>query len=513
MKNVYSKVLLLTLLIFSLSVKSTNYYVTTSGSDSNAGTFLSESLASVTKAVSKASAGDTIYVRSGTYTLTSRITISKSGTSASKYYLFVYPGDARPILDFSGMSIGSSNQGVLLSSANYWYIKGIRIKGAGDNGMQINSGGNNRIEFCDFYENRDAGLQLKNGTVNNQIINCDAYYNADYVSGSTSYTGGNADGFAPKLDIGSGNYFYGCRSWLNSDDGWDGLLYADYNINTTLENCWTWKNGYLSDGTTTTSDMNGNGFKMGGGWTTDSGGTKHYTFRHNMTLINCMAFMNKGKGFDQNHNYGAMTIYNGTAYKNGGYNYYINDSVSKADTVKVINCLYYAGSYSYAISSSKNIVVSETNSWNLRAATSSDFQSVDTTGISGARQSDGSLPEVSFMHLASGSSFINAGTNVGVSYNGTAPDLGCFETSDVSGINESTYSSLQIGPIPAQDYLKLMNVDETCQITIVNLRGEIVQSQTLSVGESVYVGFLPSGVYLIQAVTDTQKYRGKIVKQ
>ena len=151
------------------------------------------------------------------------------------------------------MTISSTNRAVTLSGS-YWHIKGIDIKGAGDNGMNI-SGSNNIIEFCAFYENHYTGLQLSGGASNNQIINCDSYFNSDPAQG-------NADGFAPKLNVGTNNYFYGCRAWQNSDDGWDGYLRPSNDVSTTLENCWCFSNGYLSDGSP--SSGNGNGFKMGG---------------------------------------------------------------------------------------------------------------------------------------------------------------------------------------------------------------------------------------------------------
>ena len=49
-------------------------------------------------------------------------------------------------------------------------------------------------------------------------------------------------------------------------------------------------------------------------------------------------------------------------------------------------------------------------------------------GVTGARQPDGSLPTLDFMHLASGSDLIDTGVYVGIPYNGSAPDLGAFET-------------------------------------------------------------------------------------
>ncbi|HSR18571.1 MAG TPA: right-handed parallel beta-helix repeat-containing protein, partial [Ignavibacteriaceae bacterium] len=218
-------------LILSFILFTSSYYcqiyVAPGGSDSSPGTF-AEPLATIPAAVIKAQPGDTIYLRGGTYTLSTTITISKDGSESSRFYLSAFNGQ-RPLLDFSSMAVSTSNRGIRLSG-DYWHIKGINIKGAGDNGMNI-SGSNNIIEFCSFFENRDTGLQLGGGASNNQIINCDSYFNADPGNG-------NADGFAPKLDVGNGNYFYGCRSWQNSDDGWDGYMRDSNDVSTVLENCW-----------------------------------------------------------------------------------------------------------------------------------------------------------------------------------------------------------------------------------------------------------------------------------
>jgi hypothetical protein len=173
---------------------SNNRYVATNGLDTNPGT-ITLPYKTITKAVSVIAAGDTIFVRSGTHIYSSTITISQIGSGTGKYYLFAYPGE-RPLLDFSSESMGS--RGVSLTGS-YWHIKGLDIKGAGDNGIYI-SGANNFIELCVLHENRDSGLQLSGGASNNQIINCDSYFNAD----PTDY--GDADGFAVKMDVGSGNY-------------------------------------------------------------------------------------------------------------------------------------------------------------------------------------------------------------------------------------------------------------------------------------------------------------------
>jgi len=63
-------------------------------------------------------------------------------------------------------------------------------------------------------------LQITGGTAAyNDIIDCDAFRNFDFKTSGGA--GGNADGFACKLTVGVGNRFIRCRSWENSDDGYD----------------------------------------------------------------------------------------------------------------------------------------------------------------------------------------------------------------------------------------------------------------------------------------------------
>jgi hypothetical protein len=74
-------------------------------------------------------------------------------------------------------------------------------------------------------------------------------------------------------------------------------------------------------------------------------------------------------------------------------------------------------------------MVSKSAGWRSRlAAACADFQSIDPAGATAPRKPDGSLPDITFMHLAAGSQLINAGVDVGLHCNGSAPDLGCFET-------------------------------------------------------------------------------------
>ena len=361
------------------------------------------SVTELTTALGKVKAGETIVLNGGTYAMTSKITIATSGTSDKVITLKAKDGAARPKLDFSVMTESSSNQGIVLS-ADYWYIKGIDIYKAGDNGMQV-KGSNNVIEFMTFSECSDSGLQLDNGAANNTILNCDSYFNADASLE-------NADGFACKLNAGTGNKFIGCRAWQNLDDGWDGYLRETDNISTTYQNCWAVKNGYLKSGEKGVGD--GNGFK--------TGGSDDKLLKHNAKYTNCIAVGNVADGFDHNSNRGEVTIYNCSAYDNGrNYSFSSTNPLAKL-IIKNSNAL---GAFGTTQASTLDVT---NNSWqNSITVTADDFNSIDYTQLLGARKADGSLPDVTFFHLKSDSDMINKGADVGLSFNGTLPDLGAFE--------------------------------------------------------------------------------------
>ena len=284
---------------------------------------------------------------------------------------------------------------------------------------------------------------------NNIILNVDSHDNFDYetMSGTTANFGGNADGFADKQFTGGGNHYIGCRAWNNSDDGWD-FFQRVSSSNTIIENCVCYQNGMpyydmshhpralgvdkpwfdskvgtqMTDryGQTITITLdrypcqgNGNGFKMGGQYTD-----------HKILIHHCLAVANNARGFDQNNNGGTMWVYNNTGYDNG-----VNFGFTTAyGTNTIQNCISFAGKNNDSYKS-KTVVTIDHNSWNNGFSVSAaDFQSLDTTQILAPRAADGSLPEGTCLHLADGSSLINAGIDVNLWYNDFAPDLGCYET-------------------------------------------------------------------------------------
>jgi hypothetical protein len=417
------------------------YYVAVNGNDANSGFAVDTPLATVPAAIAKAVAGDTIFVRGGLYALSATITIpAKAGTdTTTRCYLLAYPGEM-PVFDFTAQT---SSDGIKVNGS-YWYLKGLESRYAAHNGIAVN-GSYNIIEYCSVHDNRNTGLQLGNGASYNRIIDCDSYNNYDPPDG------GNADGFAPKLDVGTGNYFNGCRSWQNSDDGWDGYLRPSDNVTTTIENCWSFMNGYLKDGSPI-STGNGNGFKMGGG-DKINGISNGDSLRHNMILKNCLCFDNRVKGFDQNNNRGSMTLLNCTSYRNGSYNFSVPGYIRTGETLMVKNCIALGPSGVTFAGVPDAIFAADSWLPPFGGAVDSDFVSLDTAGIRGPRKADGSLPDIVFMHLNPLSPFVDAGTVVGLPYNGSAPDLGAFETTPITEVAVanapiSTFRLLQNYPNP-----------------------------------------------------------------
>ena len=266
---------------------------------------------SLQQAIDSIKPGKTIYLKGGTYSLSKTVLIAEGNNgSASSTKNIAALANEKPVLDFSAMAFDSSNRGVVLAGS-YWNIKGIKLQKAGDNGMLL-AGNNNIIDSCEFYANKDSGLQISRFNTaynsidtwpsNNTVKNCYSHSNYDIDNGE------DADGFAAKLTCGRGNKFIGCISKYNVDDGWD--LYTKEETgpigSVYFEDCEASNNGKTEDGSSTT-DSDGNGFKLGG---------SKISVDH--TLKNCKAFNNKKHGFTWNSNPGKLTLTGCQASGNGG---------------------------------------------------------------------------------------------------------------------------------------------------------------------------------------------------
>ena len=403
------------------------YYVSPGGSDSAAGS-MAAPFKSIARAQTVAAAGDTVYFRAGTYSYTTAttscasqtavvdaITLNKSGVVYANY-----PAE-KVQFNFSGMTgVNCRIKGFDVTGSSIT-LRGLEIVGVRQNnslnheswGVWI-SGSNNLFEKLNTHNNMGPGLFIANGG-GNLVLNSDSHDNYDPYSSSGAGT--NADGFGAHIPAGHpGNVFRGCRAWWNTDDGFD-LINAYSSV--TIENSWAWRNGYLPQ--TTTAAQDGNGFKAGGyGGVYVANGVKH-------TVRQSVAFLNRSAGFYANHHTVANDYFNNTSYSNGAdYNMLgINSGGAAVGLGNLRNNIAYGGTLTANMSGTS----ASYNSWNLAVTMSNaQFQSVATTGWEVSRQSDGSLPALTSLHLAAGSTLIDRGTGVGLPYTGSAPDLGAFES-------------------------------------------------------------------------------------
>ncbi|MEU4215121.1 family 16 glycoside hydrolase [Actinoplanes sp. NPDC026623] len=285
-------------------------YVAPNGSASAAGTQASPT--TLTSAITRIVAGGTIYLRGGNYPFSQTVTIApgNNGTSSARKTLSAYPGET-PVLNFSAMAEDPANRGLAVNGS-FWHIYGIVVERAGDNGIFV-GGSNNILERTITRFNHDTGLQLSRTTsdtpssqwpANNLILSAESHDNADS-------DGEDADGFAAKLTVGSGNVFRYAVSHNNIDDGWD--LYTKTDTGpigvVTIEDSVAYNNGTLSNGGQA-GNGDRNGYKLGG-----------EDIKVNHIVRRSIAFRNGKHGFTYNSNPGQLTISNNISIDNTERNF------------------------------------------------------------------------------------------------------------------------------------------------------------------------------------------------
>jgi hypothetical protein len=426
-----------------ISATGKTLYVATNGSDNNNGD-INHPLATINKAWNMISAGDVIYVGGGTYTydmMHETLLSDRSGQAGKMINIWNYPGE-KPIIDFSANTFTSQVMGFRLQNANYIYLKGIRVTSIN----QPHQGGIaqygvilwDHVSNCIFEQMETDhiggwGTVIGDASNNNLFLNCDSHHNSDRYS-TNGEPWGWSDGFQSNSwdanyqgQTSTGNIFRGCRSYWNSDDGWD--LRRAQGI-WTLENCWSFWNGYQPGEKLGDSDLkiiggNGEGMKISGNFGAGSNDIRR-------TVVNSLSFENGAAGFGlwsdkPEGNPVGIHIYNSVAYKNiVGWGCSDEEGVS---TTAFKNDISFANTNgNYWPYPGPIWFVHDHNSWDIpTTVTNADFLSLDSSCMDNARKADGSLPDCDFLHLAAGSKLIDNGTNVGLPYNGNAPDIGAFE--------------------------------------------------------------------------------------
>jgi len=488
------------LLLISVSAFSATYYVAPSGSsDSNDGS-IGSPWATWQHAFATANAGDTVYFRGGIWYPQEHISgnsilmidpvvagIGNTGNASDPICYFNYPGET-PILDCDQVDTTGNrfNDGISLRNTHFLKFKGLTIRNVYQPvsaelpiGITTDNCSNLSLERMVIYNVQGRGFHhvtqigqdipgeyvITYDTL--RVINCDIY---DCFDALTDPPGNGADGF--KYGSNSGGYalFQGNRAWNCSDDGYD--LGGQGTV--IIENCWSFNHGFENA-------LDGDGFKFGG--PLDSVGYPIRIVRNNLAVFNWgIGFFDlEYNGYYRNES----RIYNNTAYKNS-YSNNLSGGFSGVPYDGNSNSPWMLSKYRNNISYDNFDVIADLgvytwyeehhNTWDAVANSQAPFNEyTDTVTVSDAdfvlaggstadsitavaqlkqpRQSDGSLPVITFMHLVEGSDLIDAGAidvaglyigypdslayiydplnvspdHIYPAYSGLAPDIGAFE--------------------------------------------------------------------------------------
>ena len=485
-------------LLFSSIAKAQIYYVSPTGNDTNPGT-ITQPWATLQKAASTLTAGETAYFRNGTYV--AYVVFTNDGSSGNPITFQSYPGEYAV---FDGSNVPSDpfnpwNVDDMFSLyANYIILRNFEVKNAASQSIYCGQDTHdNLIDSLHIHNCYLCGVYLSHCSYHT-VANCKIHDTYDYDPGGIG-GGGNSDGIGASAGnivpypnrghhIIRNNVVYNC-----SDDGID-MWSSNGNL---IENNVSHHNGYGNpcNGGSDSSAWgqpagNGMGFKLGGG-----GSNK---------AINNISYSNRESGFDGNGG-SANIFYNNTSFNNQiGFsqlqsNYTVINNLSNSDAI-----------HSLGIAAS-----SLTNSWDL-GILNPLFISIDSSNID-------------FLKLSSTSPALNVGTDltilgvvddiIGTSRpQGLGYDIGAYEyNSALSVPYNASEIFFSVYPNPAFNSLTIKLTSYfiiPTKLTITNTLGQKLFSTTLNQTQTVInISDLPSGLYLIAIGIGELKSSMKIVKQ
>jgi hypothetical protein len=121
-----------------------------------------------------------------------------------------------------------------------------------------------------------------------------------------------------------------------------------------------------------------------------------------------------------------VLVQNCTAWGNG-YNFMFESDAESGASNQFDNNVEFGHKAAMAFEFSAGAILNN-NSWQLATpASAADFVSLAETLALAPRQADGSLPVGDFARLVPSSALIDKGKDVGLPFQGAAPDLGAFE--------------------------------------------------------------------------------------
>jgi hypothetical protein len=199
------------------------YYVSPSGNDENPGT-ASQPWRTIQKAADTLSAGDTVYVRAGTYQ--EQVRPRNSGAPGALITYSAYPGDIVTI-DGAHVSLGDWDGLFHIAGKHDIRVSGLRIINAGSSvhnvGVLVDQASSITIAGCYVYHTAAAGIRIEGSTA--IVIRDNEVEDACYAGYNESIAVGSTDGF----DIRGNHVHHSLKAGIDVKNGSaNGRIYRNH---------------------------------------------------------------------------------------------------------------------------------------------------------------------------------------------------------------------------------------------------------------------------------------------
>jgi parallel beta-helix repeat protein len=524
MKTIY----LLLSMIFNQILFATNYYVSPKGDDNNNGLTIATAFQTIEKSTYAVAPGDTVFIRSGTYSKTDPESLiaylTISGTETKPITFKAYPGET-PILQLNKNNWGAFS----INGCDYITIDGFTIIGNNDNitlqyaqSQQLVKGNTatscNGIAINTEYQNdtnRPHHITIKNCKVSKCPGGGIFTYNADYVTIENN-TVSECGWYAPYGNSGISMY----QNW-NSDNNTGFKNFITGNTCYRNENyipffvvgSITDGNGIIIDDGRNTQNNSTLGKYLGGTYIAnnlvfDNGGRGIHCFESdNVLVINNTSYQNCKSPTTREGELTAINTSNIT---------FVNNIISPSIGVPPIK--QYAATNIIAMN---NVFTANQNLSNPAGT---------NTIIGDASFVNPTINAVTAdFHLKQNSLAINKGsvTNAPltdkdgfVRLANNLIDIGCYEFQSVLSINDFDKKTISFYPNPTQKMLTFSfnnNNLKPSEILIYNTIGEKMRTVSVNQSSETFssdVSYLSSGIYFVSIIQNKKEtYLGKFIKQ
>lgn len=247
---------------------------------------------SLQEATARATPGDVVFLRGGTYMIDRNVIFEGRGTDAPPPVFESYPGETA-VLDGSSFAPGEWVH--VRALGDPVVIRRLEIRNMPQEGIGVLSSGH-LLEGLHVHHNRMSGIHVHQSyetplSNDNLITDCIVHDNSGAGLGGDYANGGNSDGIS--VSSGLRNRVENCLVYANSDDGID-----------------TWRGqesyvGYSIVHSHGVADGDGNGIKAGG-----------FSPSRDTLVEHCLSYSNRSNGIDYNTGADVVFLHN-TSWDNG----------------------------------------------------------------------------------------------------------------------------------------------------------------------------------------------------